>query len=111
MLSLYQAFSIVKSEKEFENFLADLLTPVETKALKERWQIAQILYTTNLSQKAIAKKLDVSVTTVTRVARFLYTEKFGGYSEILAKSFPARAADLKKNQKGRLTASSRIHHA
>lgn len=111
MQNLYDAFSQIKSEKEFYNFLADLCTPSEIKAINERWQIAQTLYTTNMSQAEIASKLGVSVTTVTRVARFVYTEKFGGYSAVLAKLFPVRARTLSENQIGRLTAASRIHHA
>ena len=111
MTNLYNAFSQIKSEKEFDNFLSDLMTPKEIKNMRERWQIAQMLYTTNLPQPAIAEKLGVSIATITRVARFLYNEKFKGYSSILAEIFPARAEKLLKNQPGRLTAASRIHHA
>ena len=111
MQNLYDAFSRIKSEREFDNFLSDLCTPMEIKAISERWQIAKMLYTTNLSQAAIADKIGASVTTVTRVARFLYNENFGGYANVLSKIFSARAKTLAKNQIGRLTAASRIHHA
>ena len=111
MQNLYDAFSQIKSEKEFDAFLADLCTPSEVKNLRERWQIAQTLYTTNLSQPTIAAKIGASVTTVTRVARFLYSEKFGGYAAVLGRIFPARAQKLAKDHPGRLTAASRIHHA
>ena len=111
MQDLYAAFSTISSKQEFENFLSDICTPREIKALTERWKMAQMLYTTNLPQDAIAKKVGGSVATVTRVARFLYTEKFGGYSTVLARLFPVRAKNLSKNQTGRLTASSRRHHA
>lgn len=111
MQSLYVAFSQIKSEKEFDNFLADICTPAEIKNIKERWKIAQTLFTTNLSQQVIADKIGASVTTVTRVARFLYTEKFSGYMNILSKLFPQRSKTLSEKQVGRLTASSRRHHA
>lgn len=111
MQNLYSAFSQIKSEKEFNNFLADLCTPAEIKDLNERWEMAQMLYTTNQPQAVIAEKIGASVTTVTRVARFLYTEKFGGYSSVLSKLYPVRAQNLSRNQKGRLTSSSRRHHA
>jgi len=111
MLRLYDAFSSIKSEQEFNDLLADLFTPAEIKAFQERLKIAELLYTTNLSQSDIAIKVGVSVTTVTRVARFLYAEKFGGYANVLSKLFPVRAKTLAKNQKGRLTAASRKHHA
>jgi len=111
MQELYKAFSQIKNQQEFENFLSDLCTPYEIKALNERWRIARMLYTTSLSQDAIAANIGGSATTINRVARFLYAEKFGGYSTVLARLFPARAQNLSKNQKGRLTASSRRHHA
>ncbi|MCL2629491.1 MAG: trp operon repressor [Alphaproteobacteria bacterium] len=111
MANLYKAFSQIKSEQEFNNFLADLCTPSEIKALGERWKIAQTLYNTNLSQEALAAKFGASVTTITRVARFLYTEPFGGYINILTKLFPERTREISKNQKGRLTSASRRHHA
>ena len=83
MLDLYKAFSNIKTEKEFQNFLKDICTPSEIKALKERWAIAQLLYLGKLSQREIAEKLNVSITTVTRVARFLNHESYKGYKTIL----------------------------
>jgi TrpR-related protein YerC/YecD len=111
MPSLYKAFENIKSEKEFDNFLRDLCTPAEIKNLGERWRMAQMLYTTNMPQDAIAQKIGGSQATVTRVARFLYEEKFGGYKSVLSRLFPIRAEILAKKQIGRLTASSRRHHA
>jgi len=84
MANLYKAFSQIKSEQEFNNFLADLCTPAEIRDLNDRWKIAELLYTTKLPQMAIAEKVKGSVTTVTRVARFLNTEKFGGYRTVLS---------------------------
>lgn len=85
MSGLYKAFSAIKSGREFENFLADICTPAEVRALSERWEIAQLLWGGNLSQKAIAGKTGASVTTVTRVARFLNDENYGGYRAVLAR--------------------------
>ena len=83
MINLYKAFSQIKSEQEFNNFLADLCTPSEIRDFSDRLKIADLLYTTKMSQLAIAEKIGASVTTVTRVARFLNTEKFGGYRVVL----------------------------
>lgn len=83
MTSLYEAFSNIKNEKEFKAFLADICTPGEIKALLERWTIAQLLYTQKLSQREIAKKTSASITTVTRVARFLKDEPYKGYETVL----------------------------
>ena len=108
MANLYKAFSQIKSEQEFNNFLADLCTPAEIRDLNDRWKMAELLYNTNLPQDAIAKKLGASVTTITRVARFLYNEKFGGYATILPRVFPERATRLAGKK---VSSLSRIHHA
>ena len=85
MSKLYEAFAGIKSEKEFNSFLADLCTPSEIAALNERWKIAELLYSGGMAQLAIAKKTGASITTVSRVARFLNNEKFGGYRAVLAR--------------------------
>jgi len=85
MASLYKAFSELKSEREFDNFMADLCTPAEIRDLNDRWKIAELLYAKKMPQLAVAEKVKASVTTVTRVARFLNTEKFGGYRSVLSR--------------------------
>ncbi|MDR2098850.1 MAG: trp operon repressor [Rickettsiales bacterium] len=85
MLSLYEAFASIRNEKEFGNFLRDLCTPAEMKALNERWSIAQLLSGGSMSQKAVADRLGASVTTVTRVARFLNDEPYKGYRLVLSR--------------------------
>ena len=84
MASLYKAFTSIKSEREFDSFIRDICTPAEIKALKERWEIAGLLWAGKLSQKAVAEKVGASVTTVTRVARFLNDEPYGGYRAVLS---------------------------
>jgi len=85
MYSLYNAFQNIETEKEFKAFLKDICTPAEAKALNERWQIAQLLFAGKLSQREIASKLSTSITTVTRVARFLNHEPYKGYSTVLSR--------------------------
>ena len=85
MANLYAAFSKIKTEREFDGFLRDLCTPAEIAALSERWNIAQELSRKKLAQQAIAKKLNASVATVSRVARFLNNEPFGGYRLVLSR--------------------------
>ena len=72
-----------KNKKEVDEFLRDLCTPAERKALEERWAVAQFLYDSKLSYRDIASKLKTSTTTVTRVARFLTNEPYKGYQKIL----------------------------
>ncbi len=59
--------------------LRDLCTPAEIRTLAERWHVARLLDTTDLSYRDIHEATGVSTTTVVRVARFLRQEPHGGY--------------------------------
>lgn len=83
MKNLNEIFLLLKNKNEADDFLKDLCTPAELKALEERWAVAQLLYEDNLSYREIAAKLKTSTTTVTRVARFLSSEPYQGYKRIL----------------------------
>ena len=75
---------------DMQNFLYDVATPQEIAALAQRFEIAKLLWTTSLSYQKIAQQTGASTTTVTRVARFLNQEPFGGYRSILSKFFPKK---------------------
>ena len=83
MKNLNEALLLLKNKNEVNDFLKDLCTPAELKALEERWSVAQLLYEDKLSYRDIATKLETSTTTVTRVARFLSNEPYQGYKKIL----------------------------
>ena len=83
MKNLNEAILLLKNKNEVNDFLKDLCTPSELKALEERWSVAQLLYEDTLSYRDIATKLETSTTTVTRVARFLSNEPYQGYKKIL----------------------------
>ena len=83
MINLNKALLLLKNKNEVNDFLKDLCTPAELKALEERWSVAQLLYEDTLSYRDIATKLETSTTTVTRVARFLSNEPYQGYKKIL----------------------------
>ena len=83
MINLNEALLLLKNKNEVNDFLRDLCTPAELKALEERWSVAQLLYEDTLSYRDIATKLETSTTTVTRVARFLSNEPYQGYKKIL----------------------------
>ena len=83
ILPLSNALLLLKNNKEVNEFLTDLCTPSELKALNERWSVAQTLNKKELSYREIADKLKTSTTTVTRVARFLSSEQNDGYKTIL----------------------------
>jgi len=83
MKNLNEIFLLLNNKKEVNDFLKDLCTPNELKALEERWAVAQLLYKDELSYREIAAKLKTSTTTVTRVARFLSSEPYQGYKKVL----------------------------
>jgi TrpR-related protein YerC/YecD len=83
MKNLNEVLLLLKNKNEVSDFLKDLCTPAELKALEERWAVAQLLYEDELSYREIAAKLKTSTTTVTRVARFLSSEPYQGYKRIL----------------------------
>ena len=83
MKNLNETLLLLKNKNEVNDFLKDLCTPAELKALEERWSVAQLLYKDTLSYRDIATRLETSTTTVTRVARFLSNEPYQGYKKIL----------------------------
>ena len=80
---LAKAFAALNDTSEIERFLIDLCTPAELRALSERWHVAKLLETTDLSYRDINAKTGVSTTTIGRVARFLREEPHGGYRSVL----------------------------
>jgi len=67
---LYELFASVKSAKEAEMLLKDILTPQELDSVAERWQLVQMLEA-GVPQRDIAKKLGVSISKITRGSRML----------------------------------------
>lgn len=84
-LSLAEAFSNLNTTDEVQRFLKDLLTIDEYEEFEKRWAIAQTLWADELTYRQIAKELDTSTTTVSRVARFLEKEPHQGYKKVLTK--------------------------
>lgn len=84
---LISGFSKLENEKEIANFLRDLLTPAEIEEFSCRFQIAKLLWTTNDSYLDIAKKVNTSTTTITRVSHWLYKESHQGYALVLQRMF------------------------
>lgn len=91
MSSLYKAIQSLKDESEIKRFMRDLCTPREIEEFESRWQIAQLLNEGQLSYREIAAKAKTSVTTVTRVARFLKDEPHQGYRLVLDRQAGAKS--------------------
>jgi TrpR-related protein YerC/YecD len=85
---LIKAFSTLETEKEIEHFLRDLLTIAEIKEFSKRLRIAKELWTSEKSYLEIAKEVETSTTTVTRVAQWLFKEGLNGYQAVLKKLYP-----------------------
>ncbi len=83
----YQIFIDLLTELDdsrlMEKFLNDLLTPQEFEELATRWEIIKMLDAGH-PQREIAKRLNVSIGTVSRGARQL---KYGkrGFTELLSR--------------------------
>ena len=76
---LCKALLTPDTPEEMARLLADLCTPAEVRTLAERWHVAQLLETTDLSYRDIHDATGVSTTTIVRVARFLRQEPHQAY--------------------------------
>ena len=82
VLNLVEVLTKIDDKKVMKNFLIDITTPSELATLQERLNVAMLLEEGN-SYKEISQKTGSSTTTITRVARFLKNEKFGGYRWVI----------------------------
>ncbi|MBT3835285.1 transcriptional regulator [Candidatus Peribacteria bacterium] len=85
---LYKLFTSIRSEKEAQMLLEDILTPSELESISKRWKELKDL-SDGVPQRTIAKKLGISISKVTRGSRVI-SEGSGG-----AKLFLKR---LQKNE-------------
>lgn len=81
MKELFTAILHLKDEKECKQFMRDLCTLAELKAMSERWQVAKLVYE-KIPYRKIAEITGSSTATITRVARWLKNGK-GGYKSVL----------------------------
>lgn len=89
--ALFAAILKLKNLNEAARFFRDLLTIKEIEEFTKRWQIAQQLHQ-GQAYARVAKTVEVSTTTVTRVAHWL-KHGLGGYQLILNRLFPKKIAD------------------
>lgn len=78
---LFEAVTALKTETECKNFLRDLCTLAELKAMSERWQVAKQVKK-GTPYRTISKQTGVSTATITRVAHWLHHGE-GGYKLLL----------------------------
>ncbi len=92
---LYEAILLLENKDEVARFLKDLCTPQEIGAMAERWRVCKLLENGNLSYREINQECGASLTTITRVARFLKVESHQGYTTILEKMKQQNLSDKK----------------
>lgn len=78
---LFEAVMKLKTMDEAHRFFRDLCTPEEIDEMSRRWQVAKML-TEERPYREIADKVEVSTTTVARVAHWL-NSGMGGYCLML----------------------------
>ncbi len=78
---LFRALLSLRDLAECRAFFQDLCTPAELQALKDRWAVAECL-AEGLSYRQIHDRTGVSLTTISRVARYL-SNGAGGYQKAL----------------------------
>ncbi|MDD5103594.1 MAG: YerC/YecD family TrpR-related protein [Candidatus Peribacteraceae bacterium] len=78
---LCAAFRKCRTEREVADFLRDVATLAELKAMSERLEVARLLLA-GVSYRETAKRAPSSTATVTRVASFL-NGNAGGYRSVL----------------------------
>jgi TrpR-related protein YerC/YecD len=78
---LFKAILKLKNVEEAEKFFRDLCTLQEIYEMSKRWQAAKLIYQ-GLPIREIAQKLEMSTTTVARVAHWLNHGE-GGYRLVL----------------------------
>lgn len=81
LVSLWDAIVSLESIEDAENFFKDLCTPKEIRSMQERWLVCQHLR--HCSYREIQRITRSSLTTISRVARFLENETYGGYRKML----------------------------
>lgn len=80
---LCRALLTPSEPSEMGSLLSDLCTPAEVRTLAERWHVARLLDSTDLTYRDIHDATGVSTTTIVRVARFLRQEPHRGYRKAL----------------------------
>lgn len=81
---LYGIIALARTPRESKILLDDLLTPKEIRTLTERWELVQAL-AAGMTQREISKKLNISISKVTRGSRAL-RHGSGGFDMFLKKT-------------------------
>ena len=67
----YEAIMSLNDVDEYRSFFNDIFTPAEFESIKDRWSVAELL-DKGYTYREIKTMTGVSLTTIGRVARFLF---------------------------------------
>lgn len=81
---LYEAFAVLKTAEEIEQFMEDLCTPQELVAIAQRYQIAKLL-SEDCRYAEIVERTGTSTATISRVNRSLKMVSSGGYDIVFSR--------------------------
>lgn len=73
---LYQVINHLHCRTEVQKFMEDLCTPAELQAMADRWQVVKLL-AQQQSYRTIHHHSNVSLTTISRVARAMHQPQSG----------------------------------
>lgn len=85
---VYALFASIKTTKEAEMLLSDILTPQELHSVAERWKLIRML-DEGRPQREIAKKLKLSISKITRGSHAMQYGS-GGFRYFLKKLKPKK---------------------
>lgn len=88
--ALAKALAALERPEDVRAFLEDLCTPAELEAMADRWRVVPLLLK-GVPYRDIHDRLQVSVTTIGRVARTL-ERGAGGYIKAAERQFPSLAS-------------------
>jgi len=80
----FRAIMTLKDMDEYRSFFNDICTPAEFESIKDRWSVAELL-DEGYTYREIKTMTGVSLTTIGRVARFLF-DGANGYKMALKRT-------------------------
>jgi uncharacterized protein YerC len=93
-MSLYEAIRLLRTEKEFERFWEDLLTPKERKKIMIRWRTFCLMCIEPSTQREARKRLGVSLDTVNKACQILFNKGTGEIRRVIQKLYREKESGL-----------------
>jgi len=92
MHQLFVDMAEIEDFREVVEFMRDLLTDDELRMLAQRWHIARAIWVGRGSYEEMAKEIETSTTTITRIAYRVWYG-CGGFKGLLEKVLPKKMSE------------------